>query len=55
ASAIIGASRPEQVTSNVAAAGVVLEPAVLAQIDAVIGEIADRDPAKTVSPDSRPS
>ncbi|MCU1401783.1 MAG: aldo/keto reductase [Microbacteriaceae bacterium] len=55
ASAIIGASRPEQVTSNVAAAGVVLEPAVLAQIDAVIGEIADRDPAKTVSPESRPS
>jgi aryl-alcohol dehydrogenase-like predicted oxidoreductase len=55
ASAIIGASRPEQVTSNVAAAGVVLEPAVLAQIDAVIGEIADRDPGKTVSPDSRPS
>jgi aryl-alcohol dehydrogenase-like predicted oxidoreductase len=55
ASAIIGASRPEQVTSNVAAAGVVLEPAVLAQIDAVIGEVAERDASKTVAPDSRPS
>jgi aryl-alcohol dehydrogenase-like predicted oxidoreductase len=55
ASAIIGASRPEQVSSNVAAAGVVLEPAVLAQIDAVIGEVFERDASKTISPDSRPS
>lgn len=55
ASAIIGASRPEQVVSNVKAAGVVLSSDVLANIDSVIGHLADRDPAKTVSPTQRPS
>ncbi len=49
-SAIIGASRPEQVTDNVKAAGVTLEPALLAAIDEALGDIVERDPAKTQSP-----
>ncbi|WP_309107455.1 aldo/keto reductase family protein [Arthrobacter sp.] len=53
AAAIIGASRPEQVESNVKAAGVKLEPAVMKQIDDAIGSLAERDPAKTVSPNLR--
>jgi aryl-alcohol dehydrogenase-like predicted oxidoreductase len=53
ASAIIGASRPEQVVSNVAAAGVRLDEAVMGKIDDVIGGLAERDPAKTRSPKER--
>ena len=53
AAAIIGASRPEQVESNVKAAGVKLEPAVMKQIDDAIGSVAETDPAKTVSPNLR--
>jgi aryl-alcohol dehydrogenase-like predicted oxidoreductase len=55
ASAIIGASRPDQVRSNVKAAGVTLSPEALEKIDGVIGSLAERDPAKTVSPEVRPS
>ncbi|GDY30404.1 aldo/keto reductase family protein [Gandjariella thermophila] len=50
ASAIIGASRPEQVTENVKAAGVRLESDVLDRIDEVLGDIVERDPRRTVSP-----
>ncbi|HET6816799.1 MAG TPA: aldo/keto reductase family protein [Mycobacteriales bacterium] len=52
ASAIVGASRPEQVEDNVKAAGVVLEPDVLKQIDEALGDTVERDPAKTQSPKS---
>ncbi|NUS52257.1 MAG: aldo/keto reductase family protein [Nocardioidaceae bacterium] len=52
-SAIIGASRPEQVTENVKAAGVTLEPELLARIDEVLGDVVERDPAKTKSPAKR--
>jgi aryl-alcohol dehydrogenase-like predicted oxidoreductase len=45
--AIIGASRPEQVVDNVQAAGVRLEPAVLRRIDEALGDVVERDPAKT--------
>ena len=48
AAAIIGASRPEQVQQNVAAAGVRLEDDVLARIDEVLGDVVERDPAKTM-------
>jgi len=48
--AIIGASRPEQVTENVKAAGVRLEPAQLRRIDEVLDGSVERDPAKTRSP-----
>jgi aryl-alcohol dehydrogenase-like predicted oxidoreductase len=53
-SAIIGASRPEQVTENVKAAGVKLDAALLEQIDEVLGDIVVRDPAMTTSPAERP-
>jgi aryl-alcohol dehydrogenase-like predicted oxidoreductase len=55
ASAIIGASRPEQVAENVKASGVTLEPEVLKRIDEVLGDVVERDPAKTQSPATRPS
>jgi len=51
--AIIGASRPEQVTENVKAAGVKLEPAAMKAIDDVLEGIIERDPALTKSPESR--
>jgi aryl-alcohol dehydrogenase-like predicted oxidoreductase len=47
AAAIIGASRPEQVQDNVQAAGVKLDPAVMQRIDEVLGDVVERDPAKT--------
>jgi aryl-alcohol dehydrogenase-like predicted oxidoreductase len=53
ASAIIGASRPAQVVDNVAAAGVKLDADVLSRIDQVLGDVPERDAAKTVSPAGR--
>ncbi|WP_104176022.1 aldo/keto reductase family protein [Arthrobacter sp. Y81] len=53
ASAIMGASRPEQIAGNVAAAGVKLDEAIMVKIDDVIGSLAERDPAQTKSPASR--
>jgi aryl-alcohol dehydrogenase-like predicted oxidoreductase len=47
AAAIIGATRPEQVHDNVAAAGVSLDAGVLARIDDVLGDVVERDPART--------
>jgi aryl-alcohol dehydrogenase-like predicted oxidoreductase len=51
--AIIGASRPEQVTENVKAAGVRLDPAAMKRIDEVFDGVIERDPTKTVSPEKR--
>jgi voltage-dependent potassium channel beta subunit len=53
-SAIIGATRPEQVRDNVRAAGVRLDPELLKRIDEVLEPVVERDPAKTVSPPRRP-
>ncbi|MGP9693363.1 aldo/keto reductase family protein [Brachybacterium sp. AOP25-B2-12] len=53
AGAIIGASRPEQVTENARAAGVRLSADVLARIDEVLGDVPETDPARTVSPPTR--
>jgi aryl-alcohol dehydrogenase-like predicted oxidoreductase len=47
ASAIIGASRPEQVKENVAASGVEIPAELLAKIDTVLGDSVLRDPALT--------
>ena len=52
--AIVGASRPEQVRDNAAAAGKKLEAGILAKIDEVLGDVVERDPAKTESPAQRP-
>ena len=55
ASAIIGASRPEQVTENVKAAGVQLDDDALKAIDTALGDIPEKDPAQTKSPQQRPA
>jgi voltage-dependent potassium channel beta subunit len=52
--ALIGATRPEQVRENVKAAGVRLDPGLMSRIDEVLGQVIVRDPARTVSPPSRP-
>ncbi|WP_055481818.1 aldo/keto reductase family protein [Sphaerimonospora mesophila] len=53
-SAIVGASRPEQVRDNVKASGVKLDDETMRRIDDVLGDVVERDPAKTVSPGKRP-
>jgi aryl-alcohol dehydrogenase-like predicted oxidoreductase len=55
ASAIIGASRPEQVRDNAAAAEVKLDDDLLAKIDKVLDPIVERDPVRTLqsSPQTR--
>ncbi len=45
--AIIGASRPEQVTENVKAAGVRIPAEAMARIDEVLGDVVERDPSRT--------
>ncbi|GIH28828.1 aldo/keto reductase [Acrocarpospora phusangensis] len=53
-SAIVGATKPEQVRDNVKAAGVKLDADTMKRIDEVLGSVVERDPAKTVSPSARP-
>ncbi|BCJ77932.1 aldo/keto reductase [Catellatospora sp. IY07-71] len=53
-SAIIGASRPEQVRDNVKASGVKLDADLLKAIDEIVEPVTERDPAKTESPAQRP-
>ncbi|MGZ5389644.1 MAG: aldo/keto reductase family protein [Aeromicrobium sp.] len=55
--AIIGASRPEQVTENVKASGVKLDADTLAAIDDALGDLVERDPSLTrdQTPTVRPS
>jgi aryl-alcohol dehydrogenase-like predicted oxidoreductase len=48
ATAIIGASRSEQVDDNVRAAGVQLDDDLLRKIDEVIDPVVERDPARTL-------
>lgn len=52
--AIIGASRPEQVTENVKAAGVKLEEELLSKIDVILEPFVQRDASLTQSPSTRP-
>jgi aryl-alcohol dehydrogenase-like predicted oxidoreductase len=47
AAALIGASRPEQVTENVKAAGVKIPAELMARIDEALGDVVVRDPRKT--------
>ena len=52
-SAIIGATKPSQIKENVKASGIKLDTSVMQEIDKAIGSIAERDPAKTISPKPR--
>lgn len=56
ASAIVGASRPEQIAENVVSSGVTLEPDVLSAIDDAVGAVAERRADRTAmqSPNPRP-
>ncbi|MFD9939817.1 aldo/keto reductase family protein [Nonomuraea sp. NPDC059023] len=53
-SAIVGASRPEQITDSAAAAGVRLGPDALKAIDETLGTIIEHHPTGPPSPQSRP-
>src|SRR5580658_689892 len=52
--AIVGATRPEQVRENVKASGVRLDAALMNRIDEALGDVVERDPARTESPRVRP-
>jgi aryl-alcohol dehydrogenase-like predicted oxidoreductase len=51
--AIVGASKPSQVRENAKASGVKLDPQVMKAIDGALGNIPEKDPAKTQSPKPR--
>lgn len=53
--ALVGASRPEQLVENVKASGVKLGDDVMAAIDAALGDVVERDPDLTRSPEQRPA
>jgi aryl-alcohol dehydrogenase-like predicted oxidoreductase len=53
ASAIVGATRPEQLDDNVKAANIVLEPAIMQEINKVLEGIIVSNPRKTESPKTR--
>ena len=53
ATALVGASRPEQIASNAEAAGVALDADVLTRIDDILGDLPETDPNKTQSPATR--
>jgi aryl-alcohol dehydrogenase-like predicted oxidoreductase len=55
AAALIGASRPEQVSENAKAAGVQIPAELMARIDEALGDVVERDPGKTreTSPQAR--
>jgi aryl-alcohol dehydrogenase-like predicted oxidoreductase len=55
AAALVGASRPEQVSENVKASGIDLPDDVLKRIDEALGDVVERNPALVAesTPDSR--
>ncbi len=53
-SAIVGATRPEQLYDNVKASGLKLDAGLLKAIDEVLDPVVERDPARTESPAGRP-
>jgi aryl-alcohol dehydrogenase-like predicted oxidoreductase len=55
AAALVGASRPEQVSENVKASGVELPDDILKRIDEVLGDVVERNPKLTAesTPDTR--
>jgi aryl-alcohol dehydrogenase-like predicted oxidoreductase len=53
-SAIVGATRPEQIRDNVKASGVTLDAMIMKRIDEVVGPVVERDPKRTASPAKRP-
>lgn len=54
AAAIVGASKPEQITANAKAAGVKIPADAMKKIDEILGSSIVTDPALTQSPPTRP-
>ncbi|MEY4713871.1 MAG: hypothetical protein RIQ37_201 [Actinomycetota bacterium] len=54
ASAIVGASRPEQIADNVKAVGIEIPQELMKQIDEVLAGVIATDPKLTKSPETRP-
>lgn len=52
-SVIMGATKPTQVKENVKASGIKLDADIMYRIDVVLGDIPERDPEKTQSPNPR--
>ncbi len=52
-SAIVGASRPEQITDNVKAVGVEIPQDIMTQVDEILSGLIVTDPAETKSPPAR--
>jgi aryl-alcohol dehydrogenase-like predicted oxidoreductase len=53
-SVIMGASKPAQIKENIKVVGMKLEPGIIKAIDQALGDIPEKDPTKTVSPEKRP-
>jgi len=54
AAAIVGASKPEQIASNIKASGVEIPTELMKQADDILGDSIVRDPELTKSPETRP-
>ena len=54
AAAIVGASKPEQIASNIKASGVEIPAELMKQADQILGDSIVRDPELTKSPETRP-
>jgi len=54
AAAIVGASKPEQIASNIKASGVEIPAELMKQADDILGDSIVRDPELTKSPETRP-
>jgi aryl-alcohol dehydrogenase-like predicted oxidoreductase len=52
--AIVGASSPEQISSNIAASGVEIPDEVMKRVDEILAGVYQTDPSLTKSPDVRP-
>jgi aryl-alcohol dehydrogenase-like predicted oxidoreductase len=53
ASAIVGATKPEQIASNIAAVGVEIPADVMAKVAAILEPVAVFDPRETKAPETR--
>jgi aryl-alcohol dehydrogenase-like predicted oxidoreductase len=53
ASAIVGATKPEQITSNIAAVGVEIPAEIMAKVSEILQPVAVFDPRETKAPEAR--
>jgi aryl-alcohol dehydrogenase-like predicted oxidoreductase len=53
ASAIVGATKPEQISSNIAAVGVEIPEEIMNQVSEILSPVAVFDPRETKAPEAR--